>query len=125
MRDSTVISDICIDQHLYASCWIEILFVSKASENKNAIVVFAFQTPPNFIHFGLTFAVKFFSSVYHPQDVPDEKVSSALAYWEHGKRNGIAMESRRNRRNRDRFPTDFRQSFVRETFRRDSVGIPS
>ena len=27
--------------------------------------------------------VNFFPGVYHPQDVGDEKVSSALAHWEH------------------------------------------
>ncbi len=26
----------------------------------------------------------FFSGVYHPKDVPDEKSSLALAHWEHG-----------------------------------------
>ncbi len=31
-----------------------------------------------------TFAVEFFSGVYHAQDVRDEKVSLALADWEHG-----------------------------------------
>ena len=65
-------------------------FTWKASENKNAILVFAFQTPPHFTHFGWTFAVEFVFSVYHPQDVRDEKFnSSALAHWEHGKRDGF------------------------------------
>ncbi len=35
-------------------------------------------------HFGLTFAVEFFSGVYHPQDVRDEKVSLTPVHWEHG-----------------------------------------
>ncbi len=34
----------------------------------------------------------FFSAVYHPQVVRDEKVSSALAYWEHGERDGITTD---------------------------------
>ena len=64
--------------------------------------------------------VKIFSSVYHPQDVRDEKVCSALAHWEHGIRDGIVTESWQNY---DGTATDFwwffRQSFVRVTFRRD------
>ncbi len=58
--------------------------VYKASANKNASLVFAFQTPQHFTHFGWTFAVNFFSGVYHPQDVRDEKVSLTLAHWKHG-----------------------------------------
>ncbi len=55
-----------------------------------------------------------FFPVYHPQDMRDEKVSSALAHWEHGKCDGIRTDFRRI----------FRQSFVRMTFNRDSVLIP-
>ncbi len=40
----------------------------KALANKNAILAFAFQTPQNFTYFEWTFAVEFFSGVYHPQD---------------------------------------------------------
>ncbi len=67
------------------STWVYVLVVMaiKASANKNAILVFAFQTPQHFTYFGWPFAVKFFSRVYHPQDVRDEKVSSALEHWEH------------------------------------------
>ena len=61
----------------------------KALANKNAILVFAFQTPQHFMYFGWTFTVKFFSGVYHPQDILCEKVSSALAHWEHGDCDGI------------------------------------
>ncbi len=82
----------------------------KALENKNAILIFAFQTPPHFTHFGWTFAVEFFSSVYHPQDVRDQKVSSA--------RNGIEMELTESRRISDGF-------FVRVLWGWHSVGIPS
>ena len=45
----------------------------KTSANKNAIFVFAFQTPQHFTYFGWTFTAKFFSGVYHLQDVRDEK----------------------------------------------------
>ncbi len=30
---------------------------------------------------------------FHPQDIRDEKVSSALAHWEHGECSGIANQS--------------------------------
>ncbi len=67
-----------------------IKYAYKALKNKNAILVFAFQTPPHFQNFGWTFAVGFFSSVYHPQDVHDEMlVRPAVAHWEHGKRDDI------------------------------------
>ncbi len=58
--------------------------IHKASAIKNAILVFAFQTPQHFTYFGCTFGVEFFSGVYYPQDVRYEKVRSALAHWEHG-----------------------------------------
>ncbi len=87
----------------------------KTSANKNAILVIAFQTPPHFTHFGWTFAVEFFPTVYHPQDVRDGKVSSALAHWEHGKRDRITTELRRIS---DGF-------FARVLSGWHSVGIPS
>ncbi len=40
----------------------------KVSANKNAIGVFAIQTPQHFTYFGWTFAAEFFCGVYHPQD---------------------------------------------------------
>ncbi len=74
------------------------------------------------MQFGWTVAVEFFSSVYHPQDVWDEKVSLILAHYEHGKRDGIATESQRNH---DGFPTEFSselcQGDIPSEFRRDSV----
>ena len=42
----------------------------KASANKNAILVFAFQTPQHFTYFGWTFVVQCFSRVYHPHRPP-------------------------------------------------------
>ncbi len=87
--------------------------IIKASENKNAILVFAFQTTPHFTHFGWIFAVKFFSLVCHPQDVRDEKVSSALVMdfrrifhqipwfrWFYG----FSVESTESQRNQGFFP---------------------
>ncbi len=56
----------------------------------------------------------------------DEKVSSALAHWEHGEHDGIATESRRNR---DGIPMDFSSEFCQDDilsqFRHGSVVIPS
>ncbi len=119
--------------------------VYKASANKNAILVSAFQTPQHFTHFGWTFAVEFFSRVYHPQDVRDEKPSpSTLGTWRnenpgsvvipsipwkfHGI-DGITAEFRRNPdwmslwqnsdENSVRNPSRFRR------FRRSSVAILS
>ena len=80
-------------------------------------------------HILCTFVVEFFPPVYHPQDVQDEKVSSALAHWEHGKRNGIMKKSTESRRISDGFPTDFSSEFCQSNipsgFRRNSVVIPS
>ena len=46
----------------------------KASLNKIKIRVFFIWTPQHFTYFGWTFAVEFFSGVYHPQDPQEEKV---------------------------------------------------
>ncbi len=48
------------------------------------ILVFLIWTPQHFTYFGWTFAVKFFSGVYHPRDSQDEKVSSVLSQGELG-----------------------------------------
>ncbi len=36
-------------------------------------------------------AVEFFSGVYHPQDVRDEKVGLTLAHWEHGEMKTLVL----------------------------------
>ncbi len=58
-----------------------------------------------------------FSEVYHPQDVRDEKVISALAHWEHGEIkilvpskirwiHGTSMESTESQRNHNVIATE-------------------
>ena len=53
--------------------------IFKALANKIAILVIAIQTPQHFMYFRWTFAVEFFSGVYHPQDTRDEKFSSVIS----------------------------------------------
>ncbi len=53
---------------------------TKASANKNAILVFAFQTT-NILHASDELSGSIFSGVYHTQDIQDEKVSLTLAHW--------------------------------------------
>ncbi len=99
----------------------------------------------------MNFFNQIFSGVYHPKDVPDEKVSSALAHcmgtWRKyrnpesvrnpSKIHGFPTESQRDRTESQtkchpnktptdsvRIPSRFRRSFVRVTLRRDSMGIP-
>ena len=58
--------------------------INKASANKIKILIFFIQTPQHITYFGRTFAVEFFSGVYHTQDTRDEKGSLVLPHGEHG-----------------------------------------
>ena len=70
------------------------MFCYKASENKIKMqFLYLHVKHPNILCTSDELSDELFSSVYHPQDVRDEKVSSALAHWKHGERDGIATES--------------------------------
>ena len=84
--------------------------------------------------------VDFFFALYHPQDVQDEKVSLALAPWEHGEIKTLgpskicwihekSVELMESQRNRDGIATECHldKTLTKNLseIRHDSVAIPS
>ena len=75
----------------------------KGVGKKKCNIRICISNTPTFYALQMNFRGRFFSAVYHPQGVRDEKVSSALAHLEHGECDGIATELMESRRISDGF----------------------